>query len=186
MQSGADEETPVPRSAWGHRLMFLVLIAFAFVAYAPTVLLPVLREHAQILAEERRLRGAVDELETEAARRERLVQAFKHDPVVNERLAQLDLRYERPGEEVIPVAPQRGPREPAGQAAAAYDPELPLADADWPAWTHDTERWARRWGLIRVYSDPSIRVVLLLMAGGLVIAAFVLYPPQARRSESST
>lgn len=169
---------PAARSPWGHRIMFLLLTTMAFVLFAPGVLLPLLRDHADVLVEEQRLAEQVRTLHEEIRRQERLVQEFQNDPDVNERLAQLDLNYQRPGEEIVRVAP------PPTMSSGRDEPEStepPLVPKDWPAWTHRVEAWSRQKGLIAMYLDSGIRAVLLLMAGGLVTAAFVLYPPRPQR-----
>ncbi|MCC7315072.1 MAG: hypothetical protein IT419_09635, partial [Planctomycetes bacterium] len=67
--------------------MFLLLLGLSFVVFAPTVLLPILRDYCDLLAEETQLAADVAALEAEVARRDELMYAFKNDAVVNERLA---------------------------------------------------------------------------------------------------
>jgi len=172
----SDED--VPRSPLGHRLMFLLLVCLAFVLFAPTVVLPALREYCDVLAEEARLRERVGELEREIQRRKELAEAFAHDAVLNERLAMLDLHYQKPGEIVVPVVPSRPPAaEPPPSAAPADLHKLTIPES-WPRWTHDAERWAHEHGLIALFLDSTFRPIVLLMSGGLLIAAFVLYAPK--------
>lgn len=163
--------------------MFVLLTVLAFALYAPAVLLPILREHANLLAEERELREDVRELTADLERRKRLTDDFQTDPMVNERLAQLDLRYQRPGEEIVEIPSEHLPPPIDEKRAGPRVRPEELVPPEWPVWAHDAERFARRKGLTQLYLDPAIRVVLLLMAGGLMIAAFVLYAPQVRRRE---
>jgi len=173
---------PVPRSPLGHRVMFLLLALLSFAVYAPTVVLPIIREHCELLAEEARLGMAVQTLRDEVARRDEMLDAFKHDSEVIERLAQIDLRYQRPNEETVSVTPTR--TFPSPESMAASLPQEPsgslLLPNDWPAWALAAERWGDDRGVTRLFIDARLRVVLLMMAGGLLVAAFVLFAPMAR------
>lgn len=168
---------PAARSPWGHRVMFLLLILLAFVLYAPAVLLPMLRSHKSVLDEEKMLTADLGELETEVAKAERLVVAFRSDPAVNEQLAQLDLNYQRPGERTLPVSPEAAAAPPT---RVLPPPDRRLVPANWPRWAHTAERFADRYRLPRIFLTAPTRGVLLLMSGGLLVAAFVLYPPTPR------
>ncbi|MCZ6817784.1 MAG: hypothetical protein O7F76_13945, partial [Planctomycetota bacterium] len=95
--------------------MFSILSLLAFGVFAPTVLLPLLREHTVLLSEEHRLEKSVADLEREFQRRLELRDAFENDALMNERLALLDLNYRRPNEEVLPVFP-------ASEAAMSKQP----------------------------------------------------------------
>ena len=158
--------------------MFLLLATLAFVIYAPTTLLPVLRDHCNLVAEEALLTKTVAALEREIEHQEQLAAAFENDPLMNERLAILDLHYRKPGEVVLPVLP-------AGYAKPPPDPPQPRHDAakslqlpdHWPTWALDAEHWANHRGLIKLFLDPTLRPIFLLMSAGLVIAAFVLFAP---------
>jgi hypothetical protein len=167
--------------------MFLGLICAAFGLFAPTVLMPILHEYCELLAEETRLAGRVAELDREIRRRGELANAFAHDTLINERLAMLDLGYRRPNEVVLPVLPGNY----AAAASRAYEPvtapgRLSLP-GHWPQWAREVEHWADQKGLIGLFLDSSLRPVFLLMSGGLVVAAFVLFAPTTvgRPSRSS-
>lgn len=163
--------------------MFFVLALAAFSVFAPLVLLPMIREHTRLLASEVRLAEEVAANEAELERRGEVLEAFKSDPQTIARLALLDLRYRRPDEVVLSVhpAPAGGSvRPPTADTIRPNGLDLPPA---WPAWTHSVETWASRQGLIDLFLDASLRPVLLLMSGGLLVAAFVLFVP--RRSAIS-
>ena len=162
--------------------MFLGLLGLSFVVFAPTVLLPILRDYCDLLAEEEQLKKDVAALEREISRREELMYAFQNDAVVNERLAVLDLHYKRPNEVIMPVIGEASilpaaSEEPAPPPVVRSALRLP---ANWPDWALTTEDWADRKGLISLFLDPSLRPVFLLMSGGLTIAAFVLFAPRIR------
>lgn len=180
------EPGQVSASPLGHKLMFLGLSTMAFALFAPTVVLPVLREYTAILAEEKRLEAQVAALEAEVAHREELAYAFENDAIINERLAMLDLRYQKPNEVVIPILNDDDliPPEPQARPADAFDvaaaPGGLSLPRDWPAWTLKVEAWAAGNGLIDLFLDAGLRPVFLLMSGGLVIAAFVLFAPRVQ------
>lgn len=170
-----------PTSPLGHRLMFVLLACLAFCLFAPTVLLPILKEHCDLLAEEAQLKERVAELEDEVAHQEELAYAFAHDSVINERLAVLDLRYRKPDEVILPVLALSAARPEPSKAP----PPKPTRSAlnlpnDWPAWSLQAETWSARYGLIDLFLDPMLRPVFLLMSCGLTIAAFVLFAPRVR------
>lgn len=168
-------------SPLGHRLMFVLLMLLAFGLYLPTTLLPILLEHCELLAEERRLTQVVARLEEELKHRDEMAQAFAQDSVINERLAVLDLHYTNPSEEVVPVLP---PDFSASHVSAVeHSPSrsrLGLPD-DWPPWSLRAEQWAEDKGLIDLFLDSSIRPILYMMSAGLAVAAFVVFSPRRRR-----
>jgi len=161
--------------------MFVMLACLAFCLFAPTVLLPILKEHCELLAEEARLKDRVTQLEGEVSHREELAYAFAHDSVINERLAVLDLHYRKPDEVILPVlagnmaAPEPAKTPPPRPTRSALN--LP---GDWPAWTLKAETWSARYGMIDLFLDPMLRPVFLLMSCGLIVAAFVLFAPRVR------
>jgi hypothetical protein len=166
-----------PVSPLGHRLMFALLSLMALVLYAPTVLLPLVREFGELRAEERRLGLAVASLESEVARREELLDAFQYDSEINERLALLDLHYRRPHEEIVSL-PAAGRVEPQVDVTQSADEAGGLMlPPNWPDWALSAEAWMDAKGLTGLFLDGGLRIVFLLMAGGLVIAAFVLFAP---------
>ncbi len=168
-------------STLGHRLMFVLLMLLAFALYVPTTLLPILMEHCRLLSEERRLADIVTRLETELQHRDEMAKAFAQDNVINERLAVLDLHYSNPREEIVPVLPPDfvAPQLPTAEQLPARS-RLGLPD-EWPRWALSGEQWANNKGLIDLFLDPGVRPILYMMAGGLVIAAFVIFSPKRRR-----
>jgi len=168
-------------SPLGHRMMFLVLTTLAFCLFAPVTLLPVIADHCALLEEEQRIGDRVATLKAEIRRQDRLREAFLSDPVINERLAQLDLHYKRPNELIMPVLPENHPAE-AVDVGELIHPEGRLnLPAHAPAWARDAEAWAGEYGILRLFLDRAMRHILLLMAGGLLVAAFVLFAPTPPR-----
>lgn len=177
-----EPEGPSPTSPLGHRLMFLMLACLAFCVFAPTVLLPIIRDHGELLAEEHRLGEQIADLDREVARLEELAYAFENDAVINERLAVLDLRYKRPDEVIVSVLSDTAmiPQEPVAHQALAVQSALRMPP-DWPRWAKRAEAWADSRGLISLFLDPALRPIFLLMSCGLLIAAFVLFAPRIGR-----
>lgn len=157
--------------------MFLILSLLAFCVFAPTLLVPLLREHTDLLAEENRLEKRVTDLENEFQRRLELLDAFENDALMNERLALLDLNYERPNEEVVQVFPASEAAAPVQPHEAESTVRLQLPER-WPAWTHRAEAWAHDRGMVGLFVNRTLRPLFLLMSGGLIVAAFVLYAPR--------
>ncbi|MFQ5422528.1 MAG: hypothetical protein ACE5F9_00955, partial [Phycisphaerae bacterium] len=174
----APPQEDAPTSPLGHRVLFVVLALLAFGLFAPTVLVPLLREHARLQTTETRLAAHVADMRAELERRRELLDAFRHDTLINERLALLDLNYHRLNEIVLPVymSDRRTPSA-ATEPHEARNSLLSLPP-DWPAWTHRAEAWATDRGLTAVFLNEKLRPVFLLMAAGLIIAAFVLFAPR--------
>lgn len=172
---------PVPHSPLGHKLMFLLLSILSICLFVPSVMLPKLRQYGELLQEEQKLKTRVAELNDESRRRAELAEAFARDAVVNERLAVLDLSYRKPNEEVFAVV-----SDDPDEIELPHSEAKPLRSAlllpdDWPAWAIDTELWADERGLIDLFLDATMRPIFLLMSGGLLVAAFVLFAPRIRR-----
>jgi len=170
-----------PRSPFGHRVMFVLLVLLSFVVFAPTLLLPLLQEYCDLRAEEVRLEERIEDLRDEITRRDHLINAFTRDKEIVERLARLDLRFRKPGEVVMPILPE--PAEPdlaREEASLAATPERQLLELprDWPAWAHRARQWADHHGLLAVFLNGNVRPVFYLMSAGLLIAAFVLFFPR--------
>ncbi|MCG8408349.1 MAG: hypothetical protein MI923_24375 [Phycisphaerales bacterium] len=176
-------ENVIPTSPLGHRIMFVVFALLAFGLFAPTILLPILREHCELLAEEGRLTKQCTELEQETIRQDALLEAFATDQTINERLAVLDLHYKNPNEIVVPVLRTDQVTVTPSFNLPEFQSDLSIP-AHWPRSVRRLERWAEKKGLIDLYLDPALRPAFLLMAGGLIIAAFVLCAPRTHRLRS--
>jgi hypothetical protein len=167
----------IPRSPLGHKVMFFLLTTMAFCIFAPAVILPVLREYGELALEEERLTAKVAQLESESEHRAELAEAFAHDTLINERLAVLDLHYQKPNEEVVAVLPPEYAPEEAAITGMAPSTTLVLPKS-FPPWAHTAQRWANDNGVLDLFFDQTRRSVLLLMSCGLLVAAFVLYAPK--------
>lgn len=162
--------------------MFVVFVLLSFALFAPVVMLPIIRDHCELLVEESRLQLRNERLQTELSRRIAMRDAFENDAVVNERLAMLDLHYRKPGEDVLTILPNHFQAD--ATVAAAPTPifqSVLLIPEDWPEPARKAEAWAQRYGLIDLFLNPDVRPAFLLMSGGLLIAAFVLFAPRIPR-----
>ncbi len=168
---------PLPPSPMGHRLLFVAFASVAFFLFAPSIVLPLVRQYGKTLEEESRLSRLNDELERDVERRENLLDDFANDLTINERLAVLDLRYENPQEQILTVMPETPATPDAFDASTQFQSELRIPTT-WPRRVRNAEAWAQRRGLIDLFLDPTMQPVFLFMSGGLIIAAFVLFAPR--------
>jgi len=162
-------------------LLFSLFVGAAFLLFALPVLLPVLREHARLLEEERLLTEEVERLNARRLALDQLAKAMQTDARLNERLARSDLGYEREGEETVMLRP--GPYvAKVSDSAPAETPRIAaVVPRSWPGWTQRLETWADSRGWLSPFLDPRLRGIWLLMSGGLLVAAFVLFAPRAAR-----
>jgi len=167
-------DTPpvAPPTRGGGALMFWVLLALAATGFVPCIVLPVWRDYQTmalaVQAEER----IVATMQAGVERQQRTLAAIRTDPAVGARLAQRELTYRRPGQDEFPVpgvpvvrpvatAQPLDPIEPPAAVARLIE-RLPTANYD------------------QVFCRNPSRTALLLLSGGLMVAAFVLYPPGRR------
>ena len=178
-QPDAPRTTAMAHSPLEHRVMFVLFVLLALILFLPTILLPELRDYCLLLEEEVRQQQRVNELQTELERRATLVEAFRNDVVINERLAMIDLNYRKPGVEVLPLPPLASDLVASHvvKTAPTYVSELRIP-ATAPQQVRTAEAWAARHGLIALFLNPELKAVFLLMAGGLIVAAFVLFAPR--------
>ncbi|MBK8270974.1 MAG: hypothetical protein IPK83_22760 [Planctomycetes bacterium] len=71
------------------------------------------------------------------------------------------------------VIPSETMEEPAFQSVL----KIP---ATWPERIRSVEAWAEGKGVIDLFLDSTLRPVFLMMAGGLIVAAFVLFAPRVQ------
>ena len=162
--------------------MFVLFVILSVALFAPVVMLPIIRDHCALLVEETRLRDRNAQLSAELNRRIAMRDAFEHDVVVNERLAMLDLHYRKPGEDVLTILPNHFQADSGVRSAPqpVFQSVL-MIPAEWPKPVRRAEAWAQRYGLIDLFLNPDVRPALLLMSGGLLVAAFVLFAPRIPR-----
>ncbi|HUU85833.1 MAG TPA: hypothetical protein VM243_20235 [Phycisphaerae bacterium] len=168
---GADPNGATGVCSGGSPLLFWGLIALAGAGFAPCVVLPVWRDY-QAMA----LATQVEEQLAATARAdvERLrhtAAAIRTDPAVAARLARRELSYRHPGQAEVPVPGvlPAGFHAPRPMAVQPIEPPRPIARVigRLPAMNYD-----------RLFLDGPTRVILMLLSGGLVAAAFLLCRPE--------
>jgi hypothetical protein len=154
-------------------LMFWVLIGLAAVAFIPCIVLPIWRDYQAAVLEARLEEQKVAVLQADVDRQRRVLEAIRTAPAVSVRLAQRELGYRQPGQQHVLVAgevPSALEGEPIVQpVSATVEPPEPIARlvAPLPEMRYD-----------QVFCEPPTRTVIMLLSGGLMVAAFVLYPRQ--------
>ena len=88
----------------GSGVVFWLLVLMGLSTFAPCVLLPQWRQYQAVHMVEQVAQHRLDMLNSRVGKERRLLDALRSDPVVVARLAQRDLGFRRPYEQVIPVA----------------------------------------------------------------------------------
>jgi hypothetical protein len=166
-----------------HAIMFWLLSVMAFALFAPSVLLPIWEENKVLRDYEAQMAVMVADLEAQRDRNNSRIEALKNDPLVIERIARRDLNFRPAGEEETAWTPEelasvrvvQPPKVRSGESAG--EPT--------PAWVLSLRRWLPDWPWRDLFVKPTNRLLMLTMAGGLLVAAFVLYSPGAARAVAS-
>ena len=161
-----------------HAIMFYLLSLAALTIFAPCVLVPIWRDVQKLGEDERTMAGIVAQLHEQIERNDAGIQALKADPQAIDRVARRELDRQPADEQHIrwsqaALASLRLnlPREP-------YDapPPPPLVV---PAWVTKMSRWLPAWANSDLFAKSPNREMMLVMAGSLLLTAFVLYTPKA-------
>jgi len=166
------------RQPVSHAIMFYLLSAAALLVFAPCVIVPIWLDFQDLSETERSLRGLVLELQNQIDRNNNRIEALQSDPLVVERVARRELNRKSENEQHI--------RWSAAEKAALrlniphdFQPEPELPPMAWPAWGESMCRWLPAWAWSDLFSKSPNREMLLVMAGCLLLTAFVLYTPRA-------
>ena len=165
--SSADfPEAPPPSRG----VMFWVLVGMAATVFAPCVLLPVWRDYQALRYAEQVERGRLEQARAELARQQRRLEALENDPSAIARVARRELHYRDPQEVAVPVTVE--PEAPLEVAPTVLAPvEAPAVIArlveKLPPTDYD-----------RLFCAEPTRTLLMCLAGGLVLSAFILYWPR--------
>lgn len=166
------------RQPIAHAIMFYLLSTAAMLIFAPCVLVPIWN-HVQELSEaERALRAMVLQLRAEIDKNEIRIDALKNDPLVVDRVARRELNQRSANEQHV----RWTPAELAGLRLHIphelnRKPELPPASM--PVWVENARKWLPAWPWPELFAKSPNREFLLVMAGCLLLTAFVLYAPRA-------
>lgn len=166
------------RQPVSHAIMFYLLAGAAVAIFAPCVLVPIWRDVQKLTDDERAMRALVLELQGQVEKNKIRIDALTNDPLVIERVARRELNRRSADEQHV--------RWSAAELAALrvniphelYDkPELPPASV--PPWVESVKKWLPAWAWPELFAKSPNREFLLVMAGCLLLTAFVLYTPRA-------
>ncbi len=163
--------------------MFYVLSTLALAIFAPCVLVPAWAESAQLREYHRDLAVVVAGLQAQVEANNARSERWRSDPLVSERAVRREFNYQPPGEQVI----RSGQDGAVALTALSEYPSLKrtvprAAPNPVPAWVTGTKRWLPAWNWSFLFARSPNRELLLLMSGGLLLTAFILYAPQRRPS----
>jgi hypothetical protein len=150
--------------------VFWVLLAMAFMTFAPCVLVPVWQDYRALKVAADFERMETVRMRESVARQRRHFDALTADPLVAERLALRELSYRRTGDTAVMVGGV--PPSQRRQVAVVHESDESLARIG--RWIDQMPFSHRR----DVFTNPATRATLMAMAGSLLVTAFVLYPPR--------
>jgi hypothetical protein len=162
-----------PVSPVSHVVMFWILITGAASLFAASVLIPVWREHQDIVAARTRAEQRLIAMRQDLARKQAIVKALQEDPVVNEHTALREMNYHILGQEIIPTQPE------SVVLTAAQPTETP-EDAHRFNWlTFVPSDYLRLNTWIEKTREPDFRRGMLITAAFLSAVALVAFAPPA-------
>jgi len=157
--------------------MFWVLTGLALLIFAPCVLVPLWVEKEQMRVHERALETLVADLEAQVARDQARAQALMTDPQVNERVIRRELNVQPPGERVIQWSPDELASVNPDLVVPTTRPAKAVPEENSSRCVAVLARWLPDWPYEDLFAKSPQRPLLLAMAGGLLLAAFMLYAP---------
>jgi hypothetical protein len=166
-----------PAYVAAHPIMFWVLTGLALLIFAPCVLVPLWFEKEQMRAYEASLTAVVADLEHQAARGRARTQALLNDPQVNERIIRRELNVHPKSEQVIQWSPDELAAAAPGIDVPASRPAAAAQEENSSRCVAVLARWLPDWPYQDLFAKSPQRPLLLAMAGGLLLAAFMLYAP---------
>jgi hypothetical protein len=177
--SGAQISRPEAMSVTGmaaHVIMFWVLTGLALAVFAPCVLFPVYQDVEGAREYRHQMALILDDLNAQEAKNQSRINGLHDDPLVNERIARRELNYQGEQEQIVRVTAQEL------AALRVEPPDLTKSGpVDFgtgggpPHWMQALTHWLPAWPYGRLFGDPTNRMVLMMMAAGLLVSAFVLY-----------
>ena len=184
------ERDSSPPSSAVHAIMFWLLTSAAMVLFAACVLVPICQETSEAQQYEQAMAGLITQLEQQRTRNEAHIAALRADPLVNERILRRQLNCRPQGEQLIHWAPGQlqnvrvwAPEpQPAGMTSSGENP----AASSRPRWVTALTRWLPAWPWQQLFGQAPSRTLMLLMAGGLLLTAFLLYHTPRDHSLAAT
>ncbi len=161
-----------------HAIMFYLLSVTAMVIFAPCVLVPIWKHVQKLQSDERAVAAVIAQLHQQVELNNIRNQALEADPLVIDRVARRELNQRPADEEHIrwSAAELAALRLnlPRDLQAGPQPPEIAM-----PAWAERISHWLPAWATSDLFAKSPHRQMLLVMAGSLLLAAFVLYAPRA-------
>lgn len=175
------EGTPAPAAfSAAHPIMFWLLVSMALAVFAPCVLLPVWIETESVLEYERGMEARLSELREQYRVNEIHIQALENDPLVSERLVRRELNVLPDPERMVQLPPEHLASIRVRLPQDVLAPASPAEIAP-PEWMSAVRSWLPSWPWRRLFATSPNRTVFLLMSGGLLVSAFLLYAPRRVR-----
>lgn len=166
-----DTSQPCPPSP----VTFWCLVILASAAFVPCVLVPVWEDYRAIRLAESYEAIALANIEQHVAMQKKHINALRTDPAVNMRLAKRDLRYRQPLETTIKLD---GLVPPTPKVTKPR-----LRPIEPPAFLQRVFGRIVRILPRRLFLDRFARTTIMILAGGTMLAAFLLFPPiRSRRA----
>jgi hypothetical protein len=176
MPAVSDDLSEPVKDAGNHLVLFWLLIGMAFLVYAPCILVPIWLETEHLIEAERKANAHVAELQANVAEQDRVLDALRSDPLLNERLARRDLRFHRASEVLLPGAANDEAKTNLLALHGSHVPEpQPIEIDDPPVVISLASRWLPALPWKELFATQPNRTIFMLMAGGLLVAAFWLF-----------
>jgi len=181
----SDTKVPVDASASAaHPIMFWVLTALALAIFIPCTVVPIGVESDRLRLQEQRLKRENAVLQARYERSRDRAEALASDPLVNERIARRELNYRPEGEDMIQWASDELVSARPEMETLSGQESSTVADVA-PLWQKKVTAWLPAWPYRDLFASEPRRTILLLMAGGMLLAAFVLYAPSNQSPTSN-
>jgi hypothetical protein len=161
-----------------HAIMFYVLSLVAMIIFAPCVLVPIWRDVQKLGEDERTMAALVAQLNQQIQRNNERIEALQADPQVINRVARRELNRQPADEQHIrwSQAEMAAVRLNLPTELCDSPPPPPLA---MPVWVVQMSSWLPAWANSDLFAKSPNREMMLVMAGSLLLTAFVLYTPKA-------
>ena len=173
----------------GATVVFWVLVLMGLSTFAPCVLVPQWRQYQALCLAEQTAEHRLDLLRSRVEKERRLLEALRSDPAVVARLAQRDLGFRRPYEQVIRVAVPANPAEPPTMpvsprcsATLGGSPGCSAASCGWharpvqpPPMIARALSYLPNYNYDRIFCEDDTRPILMGLSVALIVAAFGLF-----------
>lgn len=163
----------------GHVIMFWFLAFLAVLVFIPCVLTPIWIETEELYAVEQRIASTLTRLEEKVERNEQRALALLTDPLVNQRVARRELNLQSESEKVLHWTSEElaAMQSVSTPSMSWLEDDAPGQFSVAPGWLQRASSWLPDWPWRKLFAESPQRPLLMLMSGGLLLAAFILYAP---------